>query len=221
MVITYHRPRVPVHPGFFFMMKKVTFLIDGFNLYHAVKDTRKNQYKWLDLDKLARCFVKRDEEIVDIYYFTALANWNPDKVRKHKIYISALGAVNVKTIYGQFKRRKKVCPICRNRYLTYEEKQTDVNIAICLFKFSIENKFDKAFIISGDSDLIPSIKAVKESFPGKKIGVIVPIGRSAIDLKNNCDFHMKIKEKHLNSCIFPERIKLEDDSVITCPSTWK
>ena len=48
-------------------------------------------------------------------------------------------------------------------------------------------KFDKAFIISGDSDLIPSIRAVKESFPGKEIGVIVPIGRSAIDLKNNCE----------------------------------
>jgi len=202
-------------------MKKVIFFIDGFNLYHAIKDLRKDEYKWLNLDKLAKSFIKRDEEIIRVYYFTALASWNQSKVKKHKIYIRALETVNVKTIYGQFKRREKICPKCRKKYWTYEEKKTDVNIAIQLFKLSIENKFDKAFIISGDSDLIPSIRAVKESFPGKKIGAIVPIGRSALDLKNNCDFHMKIKEKHLKTCVFPERIRLADSTVITCPETWR
>jgi uncharacterized LabA/DUF88 family protein len=202
-------------------MKKVIFFIDGFNIYHAIKDIKKYQYKWLDLEKLAKCFVKRDEEIAGIYYFTALAHWNPDKVKKHRNYIKALETVNVRPIYGQFKRREKKCPKCKRKYWTHEEKQTDVNIAINLFKLSIEDKYDKAFIISGDSDLIPSIKAVRESFPTKQIGVIVPIGRSAIDLKNNCNFHMKLKEKHLKSCIFPESIRLEDNTVITCPSTWK
>ncbi len=222
VVITYHRPRVACAPGFlFFKMKKIIFFIDGFNLYHAIKDIKRNEYKWLDLDKLARSFIKKDEAIVDVYYFTALAHWNPDKVKKHRVYIKALETVNVKTVYGQFKRRSKVCPVCGRKYWTHEEKKTDVNIAIHLFKLSIENKYDKAFIISGDSDLVPSIRAVKESFPKKEIGVIVPIGRSALDLKSNCDFYMKIKKGHLNSCLFPDKIERRDDSVIIRPSTWQ
>jgi uncharacterized LabA/DUF88 family protein len=126
----------------------------------------------------------------------------------------------VQTIYGQFKRRSKKCPKCNQIYWTYEEKETDVNIAIYLFKLSIKNEFDTAFIISGDSDLIPSIKVVKEFFPEKYIGVIVPPGRKALDLENNCDFNMKLKEKHLKSCVFPGEITLPDNSIISRPSAW-
>jgi hypothetical protein len=73
----------------------------------------------------------------------------------------------VKIIYGEFKKRDKFCRICKKTYQTFEEKQTDVNIAIQLFKLSIQEKYDKALIISGDSDLIPSIEAVKSTFPNK------------------------------------------------------
>ncbi|MDP2944811.1 MAG: hypothetical protein Q8N86_00415, partial [Atribacterota bacterium] len=65
----------------------------------------------------------------------------------------------------------------------------------------MQDKFDKAYIISGDSDLIPSVEAVKALFPHKQIGVIIPIGRRAELLKLKCDFHMKIKEKHLRDLV--------------------
>jgi len=47
-------PRVPVVPGFFIyafylMMKRIIFLIDGFNVYHALDDELKyHKYKLLD-----------------------------------------------------------------------------------------------------------------------------------------------------------------------------
>lgn len=105
-------------------------------------------------------------------------------------------------------------------YTTFEEKRTDVNIAIYLFKLAIQDKFDKAYIISGDSDLIPSIEEVKILFPHKQIGVIIPIGRRAELLKLKCDFHMKIKEKHLKSSILPDIIPLKDNKQLVCPESW-
>ncbi|GAJ06134.1 unnamed protein product, partial [marine sediment metagenome] len=80
-----------------------------------------------------------------------------------------------------------------------EEERTDVNIAIYLFKLAIQDKFDKAYIISGDSDLIPSIEAVKILFPHKQIGVTIPIGRRAELLKQKC-------EKLDNSCPYYSKI---------------
>lgn len=203
-------------------MEKVIFFIDGFNLYHALLDNnRLNRYKWLDLNSLARKFTKKDDKIEDIFYFTALATWSPDKVRRHKDFIKAQEINGVKIVYGEFKRKDKICPVCRKTYQTFEEKQTDVNIAIQLLVLAVQDKYDKAFIISGDSDLIPSIEAVKSAFPHKKIGVIIPIYRSAEQLKLTCDFYMKMKEKHLRASMLPDIIDLGKGKKLIRPSTWK
>jgi uncharacterized LabA/DUF88 family protein len=198
-------------------MKKVTFFIDGFNIYHAIANPQYQKYKWLDFKKFANHFINKFEKIEDVYYFTALTPWNKEKVKRHNIYIKAQETVGVKTVYGKFKKKSKKCRICRQVYETYEEKQTDVNIAIYLFKLAIEDKYDKAYIVSGDSDLIPSILAIKESFPNKEIGVIIPIRGKAAELKSVCDFYIQMKEKHLKMNQFPDEIILPDKSCISRP----
>jgi uncharacterized LabA/DUF88 family protein len=202
-------------------MEKVILFVDGFNLYHALDNKRFYRYKWLDLSELAKKFISKKDKIEDIYYFTALATWSPDKVRRHKIFIKAQELKGIKIIYGEFKRRDKKCRICKQTYKTYEEKQTDVNIAIQLFKLSIQEKYDKAIIISGDSDLIPAIEAVKSTFPHKQIGMIIPIGRNAEQLKQTCDFYMKMKEKHLKASMLPEVINLGGGKKLERPLWWK
>jgi uncharacterized LabA/DUF88 family protein len=203
------------------MKTNIIVFIDGFNLYHAINVNPKyHKYKWLDLTKLANLYITKNEKIVNILYFTALALWNQSKVKKHKLFIRANEFKSVNVIYGEFKKRDKFCNVCKKRYQTFEEKQTDVNIAIQLFKLSIENKYDKAIIISGDSDLLPSINAVRKTFPNKQIGVIIPIGRRAEALKQVCDFYMKMKEKHLASATFEQSIKINDKEFLVCPPEW-
>ncbi len=175
----------------------------------------------MNLKKLAHCFVRPDEIINKIYYFTALAMWDVNKVNKHKKLIKALELEGVKPIYGKFKMRDKKCPNCKTIFKRPEEKQTDVNIAIQLLKSAMENEYDKAIIISGDSDLIPSVEAIKTSFPVKKIGVVIPRNRRAKELVDICDFHMKLKEKHLASCVFPETIDVGAGVILKCPDSWK
>ncbi len=135
--------------------------------------------------------------------------------------IKALKYNGVEVIYGKFRKVDKTCRICKKTYQTYEEKQTDVNIAIQLFRSAIQDEYDTAMIVSGDSDLIASIEAVKTTFPNKQVGIIIPIGRRAELLKQTADFHMKIKEKHLKSSVFDRNVQIDDNTRIICPSSWK
>ena len=102
-----------------------------------------------------------------------------------------------------------------------EEKQTDVNIAIYLFRLAVSDSYDKAIIISGDTDLTPAVKAVQATFPNKQIGVVLPIGRASEDFKQTANFHYKMKEKHLLTSRFDDTLVLSDGSQLACPSNWK
>lgn len=194
---------------------------DGFNLYHAISSGPcPSKYKWLDLRKLASAFIKSSDEITRIFYFSSLAVWDEKKVERHRLYIRALKSDGVQVILGAFRRKEVRCRLCKGDFLTYAEKETDVNIAIRLFQEAIADSFDTALIISGDSDLLPAIRAVKETFPMKRVGVVIPPGRQAELLKQETDFHMKIKEHHLESCQFPDAIKQKDGSILHKPKSW-
>jgi uncharacterized LabA/DUF88 family protein len=201
-------------------MERVIAFVDGFNLYHSLADEPTyHKYKWLDIKKLLDLYISPGE-MKEVYYFTSLTNWNVDKVNRHRTLLRALEQTGVKVVYGQFRRKDRFCPNCKQSYASHEEKQTDVNIAIHLFRLAIEDRFDSALILSGDSDLIPSIKAVKMTFPSKKVGVLIPIGRRAEELKAECDFHAKMREKNLAKCLFPDPMPMADGSRLAKPASW-
>ncbi|MDP8216117.1 MAG: NYN domain-containing protein [Candidatus Kaelpia imicola] len=203
------------------LKKRIICLVDGFNLYHALADNLAyRKFKWLNLRKLCESFISDDEVVENIFYFSAYARWDPKKVARHKIYIEALQLVNVQSILSEFKHKDKRCRKCGKIYKTYEEKQTDVRIAITLFQKAIDDKFDKAIIISADSDLIPAIEAVKGMFLAKEIKLLIPITRRAEALKIAVDNYSKIKTKHLASCQFDDSIILSSGKVITRPAEW-
>lgn len=203
-------------------MERTVFFIDGFNLYHSLDSNPSYyKYKWLNLDKLAHCFVTSRHKVEKVFYFTTYATWDQVKLTKHQIYVKALQFVGVEVVFGAFRYVDKTCRICHKQYKTFEEKQTDVNIAIKLFQTAVQDLWDTAIIVSGDSDLIPAIQAVKSTFPAKRIGLVIPIGRRAEELKQKVDFHMKLKEKHLSTSQFADEITIDGGIKLTRPATWK
>ena len=204
-------------------MSRIIFLIDGFNLYHALDYRREyHKYKWVNLAKLSQCFVTdKKDSLEGVYYFTTLATWDPGKVARHRLFITAQETEGIKVVYGEFKRKDRFCPLCRKHFRAVEEKQTDVNIAIYLFRLAVSDSYDKAIIISGDTDLTPAVKAVQATFPMKQIGVVLPIGRASEDFKQTADFHYKMKEKHLMTSRFDDAVILADGSRLTCPPNWR
>ncbi len=71
-------------------MKRAICYIDGFNLYHSISELQMPHLKWLDLWTLSQSFMTSGEDLRAVVYFTAIADWNPDKARRHRKYIAAL-----------------------------------------------------------------------------------------------------------------------------------
>jgi len=94
-------------------MVRCNFFIDGFNFYHSLKGNPDfSKYKWIDYTSLCESFLKENQRIIDIYYFTALAYWNQGKVERHKKLIEVNEHIGIKTIYGKFRDRDINCRLC-------------------------------------------------------------------------------------------------------------
>jgi len=233
-------PWVLREPGVFFeegeKLERIYGFIDGFNFYHPLDKNRKyHKYKWLNYRKLLEVIIEkhkfqfsRNYQINKIFYFSAYPFWKPDKVRRHKIYVKILKTVNVEFISGKFKKRDKKlkikCKKCGKEffyyYIYHTEKETDVNIVVKLFECAYKNEFDTAILISGDSDLPPALQTIKQLFPKKKIGLIIPLDRKANELKTVVDFSFKVKERDLALSQFPDTVKI-GNQVFRRPSRYR
>ena len=150
-------------------MARNMFFIDGFNVYHSLKDEDKyHKYLWLDFQKLAERFTRQGDTIAGVYYFSAYATWRPHSMKRHRMLVGALESRNVKVIMGDFKEKDRYCKRCKRYFKSREEKQTDVSIAGYLIKGAFFGNYDTAFLMTNDTDLIPAIEIVKEVFPEKK-----------------------------------------------------
>ena len=58
--------------------------------------------------------------------------------------------------------------------MVYEEKETDVNIAIAMLTDAVRDLYDTALLVSADSDLRPVVAAVKRLRTGKRIVAAFP-----------------------------------------------
>ncbi|GHU86611.1 hypothetical protein FACS189476_00040 [Spirochaetia bacterium] len=199
---------------------RVNVYIDGFNLYHSTLQHTHPDFRWLNLLALSGQFLNPDtEEIGDVYFFSALTTWVEEKAKKHLLYIHALRSIGVKVVLGKFTEKDKKCPRCHQFYKTHEEKKTDINIAITLLADAVQDKFDTALILSGDSDLAPVTTKLKQLCPGKKIGIIIPKGQYAVNLREHADYFKKIQTRDLRKSLLPQEITY-NGKMITAPAGW-
>lgn len=187
---------------------KVNAYIDGFNLYHSILSLNNDSLKNVNLRKLCQYYLLKNDVLNDVYYFSALPyhleGANQGKVARHKNYIKVLKEVNVKTILGKFKSKTQKCKNCLANYISYEEKQSDINIAITMLSDAYENKFDKAVLLTADTDFVSTIIKIKEKFPQKQILLLVPPNRNKIasELRKYANKHFQINAKILQTCLF-------------------
>lgn len=140
------------------MMKRVSFLIDGFNLYHSLREIgrlTKAPVKWLDIVKLCEAYlhavrsgVGERVELASVTYFSAFATHlvpsNPDVVKRHQTYVAALESTGVEVVLARFKEKTITCPVCGNRIKRHEEKETDVALGLRLIEVLSNGSCDTA-----------------------------------------------------------------------------
>ena len=208
------------------MKNRSIIYIDGFNLYYgAVKN---KPWKWLDMERYFSLLLPNDD-IQIIKYFTAkiLGSHRANQ----ESYIKALLTLNkVQITYGLFKYKKIKCLVKNCTYQgsrlfnVPEEKRTDVNIAINMVKDAVDGKCDRLIVVSGDSDLVPAVKAVKLIDPNKKVIVYVPANNkvrgAANELRNSSDRHKTLPNNLLSKAQFPDQLTDSKGGIIQKPEAW-
>lgn len=207
--------------------RRVLVLIDGYNMYHGISDVcfraaqNANHLKWVDLRRLMLGFTSKPHHIlVDVIYFTAYAYWQPDALARHNVYVRALVNSGVKVVLGRFKKKSKKCKQCSTRTFSYEEKETDVNIAVEMIDAAHKNLFDDLYIVSGDTDLVSTIQRIKTDFPEKRIKVFAPPLRGNYEMRRVGHRFREIEPRHLADALFPARIETKSGSDIIRPPDY-
>jgi uncharacterized LabA/DUF88 family protein len=199
-------------------------LIDGFNLYHAIASLKRPELKWVDLRTLSSVFLNSSIEKLDhVFYFSAYADHVSERAQKsQRSYIKALQLSGVKPVLGQFKKKERKCPSCSHTWVSYEEKETDVNIASFLIDLAYQDLFDRALIISNDSDLAPSIRTVRKRFPEKRITTIAPPNYyHSNELIQVSSDKARIRTEHLERSLLPHTVFDTSGTVsVSCPEDY-
>ena len=208
---------------------RVSFFVDGFNLYHSIRDVEKiikSKVRWLDLTSLLTSYLEHlpiDAIIQDIYFFTAIRNHvvkiNPESVQRHQTYIKALESSGIQIIKGKFKRGQNFCKSCKKLNEKYEEKETDLHIAIKIIEMAMTNGLDAIVIVSGDTDLIPAVDLVRKYFPDVQLYVIFPYNRKNSAILNRISGSFKLKAEAYKRHQLPEKIQYQSNLIVK-PKSW-
>ena len=200
--------------------ERIIVYIDGFNLYFGMKQAGFDNFKWLNIRALSESLLKLGKEIVGIKYFTSRVSNNPDKQKRQSTYIEALETVGIKIYYGHYQRDAIECRRCNNVWANYNEKMTDVNIATQMLVDAYQDNYDMAMLISGDSDLVPPIKAIHDLFKQKRVFVAFPPKRYNNSVALVAKGSMTIGRKKLMDHQFPPEVIKPDGFVLVKPVDW-
>ncbi|EOY6722633.1 NYN domain-containing protein [Pseudomonas aeruginosa] len=215
---------------------RTAFFVDGYNLFYGL--LAGTEFKWLNLRSLLAHVAHVQEpssELVSVSYFTSgvkpdLATRGVLSKQAQDTYIRALKTTGVEVIWGRHRLElgraprfvDKKTPASRRDQVDIwqlEEKETDVNIAISMYRLAVRQtslpeaeRIQQIVLVSADTDMTPALRALREDFPDLRIGVILPhregIKREPPGSLENYSNWMRrfIRADELKAHQFPDRV---------------
>ena len=200
-------------------------LIDGFNLYHSLREIEKDtghKVRWLDVRALSQLLIKRLFPNEACPYpqnllFTAHARHEDDgHQNRQREYYQCLKRLRISIVDdGEWASKtvdlrhhfKDAPESLRSQVLDgyrlvegHQEKGTDVSIAAHLMHLGPRAKW--VCLISGDADLLPALRLFEAVNPGVSVGVARPYGRENRKFKN---YHCTdISPQDCLACLLPD-----------------
>jgi len=231
--------------------KATAVYIDGYNLYYG--RIRGTPHKWLDVVALSDRLLRDQDptsEVTCVRYFSApclarfathgqasthaqLAYHRALQARHKDRLIIQLGTHSVDvngTLMPRFVAGAPYDRKDRVRIWKLEEKQTDVNLALAIYRDASSGRFQQLVVFSNDSDVEPAMRAVREDFPTLTIGVITPrhppdVKRGHRNSLSSLSAHAHWTRHHvldneLEACQMPERVTTRKKP-IDKPPHWR
>jgi hypothetical protein len=189
-------------------MASVIAYVDGFNLYHGLRAKYRHRFLWLDVVELARR-IRPHDRIAVVKYFTAEVLDDPDALARQRTYLSALrahGGPALEIVLGRFQTKRYTCRECNVSWTSYEEKETDVNIAVSLVADSAARASAIGLIISADSDLCPAIRTARSLNSRRGLVAAFPPRRSSFEISSLIRRPFTIAETDLRASLLPDTV---------------
>lgn len=165
--------------------------VDGYNLFYG--RLRHTVYKWLDIFELFQNIARiqnPSSKIIKVKYFTAPVKANfsshgQESTIAQNSYHRALKYIygdRIEIVHGYHtvekgyppRYQKPIKKDDRVEIWKFEEKQTDVNIALHMYKDAVNKNCTQQILVSNDSDLELPLKLINEDKPDITLGLIIP-----------------------------------------------
>lgn len=202
--------------------QKVIVYVDGFNFYYGLKKYPWKKYYWLDIVKLMESFLKPNQELIAVKYFSARPTDVEKRKRQDAFFQANKENPKFKLILGKYLKKQIECFKCHNIIHTYEEKESDVRIATQIVADAYQRNCDLAIIVSADSDMIPAVELAKEA----KVNVFVyfpphQFSSNLATMGSGAPIHMMRYESKFKKAVLPDNIKLSNGFDLSIPAEWK
>jgi len=159
-------------------MKRAFVFIDGSNFYFKLKElTSKlnNKYSLLDFNfrKFAKWLVKPNKS-EEIHYYLGVISRRKDNNKSEKLY------ANQQKLFRKLQKQNIIITLgqlIKHPDKTYHEKGVNVRLAVEMIRFAREDKYDIAYLVSSDTDLVAAVEEVQSI--GKIVQYVgIPKGQS-------------------------------------------
>ena len=201
--------------------ERVAAYIDGFNLYFGIRESGRG-HLWLDLEALVQSLLKPQQQLVAVRYFTARVRHDLPAEQRQQTYLEALAAHSsvLDIRLGRFQRKSKKCYSCGLSRNEYEEKETDVSLAVTLLADGVKGLYDTAMLVSADSDMSPAVQALRELAPGARVIAALPPNSRSFQLQGICDAAIPIGLAKVRQAQLPKTV-MNGPRPLTRPEHWK
>ena len=119
--------------------QKVIVYVDGFNFYYGLRKNRWRKYYWLDMVRLFESFMRPNQELVAVKYFSARVEDDGKSLRQNAFFQANQMNPKFKLILGKYLRKTFKCKECGFLNDTYEEKESDVRIGMERYESRFRN----------------------------------------------------------------------------------
>ena len=205
-------------------MQKVIVYVDGVNFYYGLKKNHKwRRFYWLDVVKFFELFMKPDQELVRVKYFSAKPDNVEKALRQNAFFQANKENPKFQLMLGKYLRKNIRCYNCGCQIQTYEEKESDVRLATQIVNDANNHNCDVAIVVSADSDMIPAVELALKA--GTKVFVYFPpfhYSNSLSNISTSRVINLERYESRFRLCILPDTVHLSLSNFdLTIPEKWK
>jgi len=204
--------------------QRIIVYIDGFNFYYGLKSNKRwRKYYWLDVVKLFESFMRPNQELIAVKYFSARPDDLEQSARQNAFFQANMENSKFRLILGKYINKRIKCFKCGNIIHTHEEKETDVRIATQIVADAFQGNCDAAIVVSADSDMVPAIELATQA--KQKVFVYFPPNQYSSNLATmglGNPTLLKRYESRFRKSLFPDILHLTvPDYDLRMPDKWK